>query len=211
MTPLPSRPRSRALPRALPRFSGCLALACALLLGAAGPSAATAPHIRLLPVPPGPDDRASAVLDGWVTPFDTTVAREQNGDFTLTVVNTGGVAADNVRVLLDDELDGNSVGSADGRCLSRLDAGSPADLWCELGDLAPLQSVAVEVHAFMSRCVTFDPQSSAPRRHAAAFHWQVDYSDGGQPRSVNGPVPRWSCGNARFRADLDIDPAARRP
>ncbi|MFC4031068.1 hypothetical protein ACFO3J_06235 [Streptomyces polygonati] len=211
MTSLPSRPRSRALPRALVRFSGCLALACGLMLGAADSSSAKAPHIHVLPVPPGPDDRGTAALDGWVTPVDSQVAREENGDFTLTVVNTGGVTADNVRVLLDDGRDGNSVGSADGRCLGRLDAKSPADLWCELGDVAPLRSAAVQVHVFMSRCVQFDPRSAAPRQHAAAFRWRVGWTVGGQALTASGPTPRWSCGNARYRADLDIDPAARRP
>ena len=48
--------------------------------------------------------------------------------------------------------------------LSRLDADSPADLWCELGDLAPGQSAVVAVHAYMLRCVWTDPDSPASAR-----------------------------------------------
>jgi hypothetical protein len=215
MKSLPSRSRprarSRVLVRALVRVSGCLVLACGLTLGAADASSAGAPHIRFVPVPLGPDDRGGAQLDGLVTPVDARVPRNENGDFTLTVVNTGSFTADGVRLLLDDERDGNGVGSPDGRCLSRLDASSPADLWCELGAVEPGRSVTVVVHAFMSRCVGFDPDTSAPRQHAAAFRWRVGYTDSGRYQTVNGPTPRWSCGNLRHWADLDTDPTARRP
>jgi len=145
------------------------------------------------PVPPGGDDRGAATLDGEVSPVDTTVAPAENGDFTLTVTNTGTLTADNVRVLLDDGQEGNGVGSPDGRCLGRLDAGSPADLWCELGDLAPGQSAVVAVHAYMLRCVWTDPDSPASQLHAPAFHWRVAYTDDGQALTMNGPTPRWSC------------------
>jgi hypothetical protein len=215
MTSLPSRsrprPRSRLPLRAIVRVPGCLVIACGLMLGAADASSAEAPHIRFVPVPPGADDRGGARLDGSVTPVDALVPRDENGDFTLTVVNTGGFAATDVRLLLDDDRDGNGVGSSDGRCLSRLNASSPADLWCELGEVAPGQTVSVEVHAFMSRCVAFDPDTSAPPLHAAAFRWRVGYTDDGRAMTTDGPTPRWSCGNLRQWADLDTDPRARRP
>jgi hypothetical protein len=151
-----------------------------------------------LPEPPGADDRGTATLDGQVTPVDTEVAPAQNGDFTLTVTNTGTVTADNLRVLLDDGQEGNGVGSPDGRCLSRLDDDSPADLWCELGDLAPRQSATVAVHVYMLSCVWLDPDSSAPQLHAPAFHWRVGYSDAGRALTMNGPTPRWTCGAGRL-------------
>jgi hypothetical protein len=223
----------------LVRVPGCLLLACGLMLAAADGSVASitaastgstgstgstagadakAPHVHYVPVPPGPDDRGTASLDGSVTPVDTQVARDENGDFTLSVVNAGSVTAHNVRLLLNDEQEGNGVGSSDGRCLTRLDTTSPADLWCELGDVAPQQKAAVEVHAFMSRCVWVDPLASQPAQHAAAFRWRVGYTDGGRALTMNGPTPRWSCGDGRHRArdgrprtDLDTDPAARRP
>jgi hypothetical protein len=179
-TPRARSARSRALLQQLVRVPGCLALACGLLLGAgAGDAVADGP--------------GSATLDGQVSPVDTQVAPAQNGDFTLTVTNTGTLTADNVRVLLDDGQEGNGVGSPDGRCLSRLDAASPADLWCELGDLAPQQSAVVNVHAYMLQCVWDDPAGPTPRLHAPAFHWRVAYADAGQARTMNGPTPRWSC------------------
>ncbi|WNI18550.1 hypothetical protein [Actinacidiphila sp. ITFR-21] len=232
MKPLPAGPRPRHRPartrtartrtglRALAGVPGCLALACGLLLGSAASSAAKAPHAHTVPVPPVPPVPAvpaepgsggTAVLAGSVTPFATEVAADRNGDFVLTVVNAGSTTAGDVRVLLDDEGNGNGVGSADGRCLSRQDASSPADLWCELGDLAPRQSAAVQVHAFMSRCVGPLPLFPLVREDAAAFRWQVGHTDGGRATTVNGPTPRWSCPNSRRLADLDTDPAARRP
>jgi hypothetical protein len=198
-----NRPRRTApLLRALARVPGCLLLASGLVLGAAGTGAAAqgwgdplwsaaAAAGRVVPVPPSADDRGGAVLAGRVTPVDTQVAEDENGDFTLSVTNTGTVTAGNVRVLLDDATQDNHVGSADGRCLSRLDPNSPADLWCELGDVEPLQTVSVQVHAYMNQCVWLDPDGSAKR--APAFRWRVGYVDGGRALTINGPTPRWSC------------------
>lgn len=199
--------RSRAPRRVLVRVPCCLALLSGLLLGAAGHAAAdraaaVAPaHPRAgrtgaplrVPAPPGAGDRAGAVVTGRVTPVDAKVDRNTNGEFTLTVANTGAQPARRVRVLLDDGLDGNGVGSADGRCLSRIDTASPADLWCELGDLAPGESVTVGVHSYMFRCVWLDPYSSLPQLRAPAFFWRIAYQDAGQARVMNEPTPRWSC------------------
>jgi hypothetical protein len=168
------------------------------VFGAPGSAGAPGPAVsdpwdrsRVVPVPPSGDDLGGAVLAGRVTPLDTQVGEDENGDFTLSVTNMGTVIADNVRVLLDDATADNPVGSPDGRCLSRLDANSPADLWCELGDVEPLQTVSVQVHAFMNQCVWLDPDGSAQR--APAFRWRVGYIDGGRSLTMSGPTPRWSC------------------
>lgn len=204
-----SRPRS--LLRVLVRVPGCLVLTSGLLLTAAttssaAPAAPTAPAAAGEPAAPGapasgvpvPDGRTpiaaaadGAVLDNRVTPLTAEVGEAENGDFTLSVTNTGTVAAEAVRVLLDESSEDNPVGSADGRCLSRLNASSPADLWCELGALDPQQTVSVQVHAYMSQCVWWDPTSSSLR--APAFRWRVGYTDAGLARSTTGPTPRWSC------------------
>src|SRR5205807_1192610 len=98
-----------------------------------------------------------------------------------------------VRVLVDDGTDADPAGSADGRCLTRLDDGSPADLWCELDRLAPGRTATVGVHAYMRRCVWFDPARPLPWLRAPAFFWRVEYEDGSGVRSADGPTPRWSC------------------
>ncbi|WP_405589239.1 hypothetical protein [Streptomyces sp. NBC_01190] len=211
MQPSPSttRPHPRFGPRTRPSrgpvralgILGALALAAALPLGCAGDSAASdtgsagTPYLRYLPAPIGPADRAAFALDGSVSPPVTEVAQEENGEFSLMVVNTGSTTAQDVRALLDTGQRGNGIGSADGRCLSRQDARSPADLWCELGDVAPGQGVAVTVHAYMSRCVWLDPATSAPRLHAAAFHWRLGWRTDGAGLAINGATPRWSCRN----------------
>ncbi|SEO64941.1 hypothetical protein [Actinacidiphila rubida] len=197
MTPR-RRPRRRALPRVLVRVPGCLALVCGLLLCGTGPSSAApawadpmAP--RVLPLPPSGVRSPGAVVTARVDPAAAVVGQDENGEFTLTLTDVGDATAYNVRVLLDDAQPGNAVGSADGRCLSRLDASSPADLWCELGDVAPGQTVSVTVHTFMNTCVWSDPATMAPRLPAAAFRWRIAYLDVDEPRTVNGPVARWSC------------------
>jgi uncharacterized repeat protein (TIGR01451 family) len=197
------RPRRPAVLRVVLRVPGCLALVSGLLLcGTGASSAAAAPGVpqapRLLPLPPaGVAARSSgAVMAARVTPSDAVVSQEENGDFTLALTNTGAVAASNVRVLLDDALEGNTVGSPDGRCLNRLDGSSPADLWCELGDVAPGQTVSVNVHTYMNSCVAFDPAASATQLPPPAFHWRIAYSDGQRVLSMNGPTPRWSCSPA---------------
>ncbi|MBY8878417.1 hypothetical protein [Actinacidiphila acidipaludis] len=195
------RPRGHALPRVLVRVPGCLALVCGLLLCGAGTSpAATAwadpTATRLLPLPPGGDRSGAAVVTARVLPASAVVDREENGDFTLSVTNTGAAAAYDVRVLLDDAQPGNGVGSADGRCLSRLDASSPADLWCELGDVAARQTVSVIVHTYMGSCAGADQLASAPRSPAPAFRWHITYTDAGTKRTANGPTPQWSCSAA---------------
>ncbi|WP_329137780.1 hypothetical protein OG552_28645 [Streptomyces sp. NBC_01476] len=224
---LPSRsrpcPRPRARLRALARVPGCLALTCGLLLVAADGSSAfpvpplgavprvPTPGIRPLPAPPGADDRGGTSLHGSVAPVDTEVARDQNGDFTLTVVNTGSATAQDVQVLMERSDEGNTVGASDGRCLGRVNTASPADLWCDLGDVAPLESVSVDVHAFMSTCVRAAPAATSTPLHAVAFRWRVRYTDSGRALTLNAPTPRWTCGTSRHQADLDTDPAARRP
>jgi hypothetical protein len=207
------RARTRPLIRLLVRVPGCLALLSGLLLGGAG-AAAAAPGwadpvpTRMLPMPPGGTDRIGTALTGTVTPLSTAVGEEENGDFTLSVTNTGTVTAQDVRVLLDEATAGNGVGSADGRCLSRLDVSSPADLWCELGDLEPQSTVTVEVHAYMLSCVWFDPEAADLR--APAFSWRIGYTDGTGARTANGPTPRWSCdGLAGGGAPRPGVPAAR--
>jgi hypothetical protein len=206
--------RSRALARVLVRVSGCLALLSGLLLGAAAPSSAAAPvgdplPPRMVPVPPGA--RGGALLTGQVTPSDAQVAPFENGDFVITLTNSGSLTAQDVRVLLDDGAEGNGVGSADGRCLSRLDAASPADLWCELGDVAPQQTVTVAVHAYMYRCVWLDPTEALPQLNAPAFLWRVAYTDDGQARVLNGPTPRWSCADSGLLTSLDTTEGGERP
>jgi hypothetical protein len=190
-----TRTRPRSLLRVLVRVPGCLLLASGLLLAASTTSSAAQPAQPAQPAPTPPSAPsaagAGAVLDNRVTPLTAEVDEAENGEFTLSVTNTGTVTAGTVRVLLDEGSADNPVGSADGRCLSRLDAYSPADLWCELGALAPQQTVSVQVHAYMSRCVWLDPGSSSLR--APAFSWRVGYTDAGTPRSVAGPTPRWSC------------------
>jgi hypothetical protein len=163
----------------------------------------------MVPVPPGA--RGGALLTGRVTPSGAQVAPYENGDFVVTVTNSGSRAAQDVRVLLEDGADGNGVGSADGRCLSRLDAASPADLWCELGDLAPRQAVTVDVHAYMYSCVWPDPAGALPRLTAPAFLWRVAYTDSGQARVLNGPTPRWSCAETGLPTDRDIAGGVERP
>jgi hypothetical protein len=185
--------RSRALLSLLVRVPCCLALLPGLLLGAGRAAAVPAGAARTVPAPPGAGDRAGAVVVGQVTPPDELVAQDQNGDFVLTIANTGPQTARNVRVLLDDAAEGNGVGSPDGRCLGRLDASSPADLWCELGTLAPGQAVTVGVHAYMDTCVGYDPYSVLPQSPVPAFLWRIAYEDEGQARVQNEPVPYWSC------------------
>lgn len=192
------RPRRRALLRVLLRVPGCLALVSGLLLSGAGSSSAATAWAdpvapRLLPLPPSGARSPGAVMTARVSPANAVVGLDENGDFTLTVTDTGTSTAYNVRVLLDDVQAGNGVGSADGRCLSRLDAASPADLWCELGDVPPRQSVSVTVHAYMGQCALQEPASPAPQLPAAAFRWQIGYLDGDTPRTSNGPTPQWSC------------------
>ncbi len=196
-----TRIRPRSLLRALVRVPGCLLLASGLLLAASTGSSAVQPAQPAQPAPAVPNAPsapsapsaadAGAVLDNRVTPLTAEVDEAENGEFTLSVTNTGTAAAGTVRVLLDEGTEDNPVGSADGRCLSRLDAYSPADLWCELGALAPQQTVSVQVHAYMSRCVWLDPTTSTLR--APAFSWRVGYTDAGTARSAAGPTPRWSC------------------
>lgn len=203
--------RSRTLLRVLVRVPGCLALLSGLLLGAAPRSAAATPYGTAASAGPPATGRGAAVLTGTVTPGEAEVPLAENGDFVITVTNTGALAARNVRVLLNDGAAGNGVGSPDGRCLGRLDAASPADLWCELGEVAPRQSVTVAVHAYMFRCVWLDPNSTAPLLHAPAFYWRIGYTDDGRSRLVNEPTPRWSCSNSSVQADLDMAEAGKRP
>ncbi|HEY5835193.1 hypothetical protein [Streptomyces sp.] len=209
--------RSRPLVRALVRFPGCLVVLPGLLLGAAGHSSAATPAAdhrsaarptRVVPLPPGAGDREGAVLTGQVTPVHAEVEPAANGDFVLTVTNTGTLPATDVRVLLDDASDGNGVGSADGRCLSRLDGFSPADLWCELGDLAPRQTATVAVHAYMFSCLWLDPAGSVAQADAAAFFWRIGYTAGGRAYLLDEPAPQWSC--AEFRAGVFSDVGAGR-
>lgn len=189
------RRRIRRLLRVLVRAPGCLVLASGLVLGAAGNGSAAEVGPDAAPsrttLTPAVGERGGPVLDGQVLPVDTQVEEAENGDFTISVTNTGTVTADNVRVLLDEASEDNPVGSPDGRCLSRLDSFSPADLWCEMGDVEPMRTVSVRVHAYMNECVWLDPLSVAQR--APAFRWRVGYTDGGRALSVAGPTPRWSC------------------
>ena len=191
------RCRRRAAVRALFRVPGCLALVSGLLLCGAGTSSGAVgwadPPPRVLPLPPSGAGSPGAVMAARVSPVDVVVGQEENGDFTLSVTDVGAKPAYNVTVLLDGVQPGNGVGSADGRCLGRLDTSSPADLWCELGDVAPRQTVSVTVHAYMGSCVWHDPATTAPQLAAAAFRWRIGYLDGDQPRTVDGPTPRWSC------------------
>jgi len=195
------RARRRALPRVVLRVPGCLALVCGLLLcGTGASSAATAwadpAPPRLMPLPPSGDRSGGAVMAARVVPALAVVDQEENGDFTISVTNTGAVTAYDLRVLLDDAQEGNSVGSPDGRCLSRLDGSSPADLWCELGNVAPGQTVSVNVHTYMDNCAGADPGALPSQLPAPAFRSRIAYTDAGRTRTINGPTPHWSCTQA---------------
>jgi hypothetical protein len=188
--------------RVLLRVPGCLALVPGLLLCGSGTSSGAAGQAdppRVLPLPPSGVRGGGAQVAARVSPADTLVGPDENADFTLSLTDVGAAPAYNVRVLLDGVGPGDEVGSADGRCLSRLDASSPADLWCDLGDVAPRGTVSVTVHAFRGACTDADRTAPAPRSPAAAFRWRVGYLDGDDPRTVDGPAPQWSC--AAGRAD----------
>lgn len=180
------------------------AVSAAGAVGAARAGGAGAP--RMLPLPPsGAVPRgAGAPLVPGVNPGDTKVAQAANGDFTVSVANTGSRTVTGVRILLDDALPGNAVGSSDGRCLGRLDPSSPADLWCEVGAVPPGGTAAVRVHAYMNQCVGGGPAD--PRTPPAAFTWRVAYLDAGLPYTVDGPAPTWSCTPADTQRDSRPDP-----